>query len=320
MSKNKLVLVTGHAGFIGSHLTRKLLDLGFLVVGVDNYNDFYSPETKQTNVDAFRDHPNFKEYKLDILDRPGLERCFSATRPEIVIHLAARAGIRPSLKNPRLYHSVNVDGTKNLLELAKQNQVKQFIFASSSSVYGNQTKVPFSENDILGQPVSPYAETKLAGEKLCHQSGLSVTVLRFFTVYGPAGRPDMAPYLFTKAILSDQPITRFGDGSTQRDYTYIDDIVAGIIAAVNRPLAYEIINLGNNHPVSLSDLISTIEAITGRKAKIVAKPRHPADVPQTFADITKAKKLLEWQPTTDLKTGLSKFIAWFKLLKPVHHS
>ncbi|MDZ4229487.1 MAG: GDP-mannose 4,6-dehydratase [Patescibacteria group bacterium] len=311
MSKNKRVLVTGHAGFIGSHLTKKLLDLGFNVTGVDNYNDFYSPEIKKANVAAFGNHSNFKEYKLDILDLPKLERCFAVSKPEIIIHLAARAGVRPSLKNPQLYHDVNVNGTKNLLDLAKKYQVKQFIFASSSSIYGNQTKVPFSETDKLGQPVSPYAQTKLAAEKLCRDSGLPVTILRFFTVYGPAGRPDMAPYLFTQAILAGQPIIRYGDGSTKRDYTYIDDIVSGIVAALNRPLAYEIINLGNNQPVSLKDFIAAIETLTGKKAKIINKPRHPADVPLTYADISKAQKLLGWQPTTDLKTGLTKFIDWY---------
>jgi len=308
MSKNKVILVTGHAGFIGSHLVKKLLALGYRVVGVDNYNDFYSPRVKTANVAAFGKHPNFKEYKLDILDRPGLEKCLADNKPEIVIHLAARAGVRPSLANPQLYRQVNVDGTKNLLTLAKKYPVKRFIFASSSSVYGNQTKVPFSETDILAKPVSPYAQTKLAAEKLCLESGLPVEILRFFTVYGPGGRPDMAPYLFTKAILTNQPITRYGDGSTKRDYTYIDDIISGIIAALDRPLADEIINLGNNHPVSLNDFISTIEAIIGKKAKIVEKPRHPADAPLTFADITKAQKLLGWRPTTDLKTGLKQFI------------
>lgn len=317
---HRTILVTGHAGFIGFHLTKKLLNLGFQVIGVDNYNDFYSPKIKAANVDAFRDNKNFKEYKLDILDLPQLERCFSAARPEIIIHLAARAGVRPSLKNPQLYHQVNVTGTKNLLELAKQYQVKQFIFASSSSVYGNQKKVPFSETDKLEPPVSPYAETKLAGENLCRQSGLPLTILRFFTVYGPAGRPDMAPYLFTQAILNGQPLIRYGDGSTQRDYTYIDDIVEGIAAAIGKTWQLEIINLGNNRPVKLNDLIKTIEEITGKIAKIIAKPRHPADVPLTYADISKAKKLLGWQPTTDIKTGLSKFIDWFKLLQSVDHS
>lgn len=307
MNSNKVILVTGHAGFIGSHLTRKLLGLGYRVTGVDNYNDFYDPIIKQFNVDAFRDHPHFQEYKADILDRPALEQIFVANHPEVIVHLAARAGVRPSIKNPELYLRVNVTGTKNLLDLAKKYPLKQFIFASSSSVYGNQKKVPFSETDKL-TPVSPYAETKLAAEKLCRQSGLPMTILRFFTVYGPAGRPDMAPYLFTKKIIAGEPILRFGKGQTSRDYTYIDDIVNGIVAAIGKSWPFEVINLGNNQPVKLNDFIKTIEEITGKTAKIIERPRHPADVPQTFADITKAQKLLGWRPKTDLKTGLNFFI------------
>lgn len=310
MNSSKVILVTGHAGFIGSHLTRKLLALGYWVAGVDNYNNFYDPKIKEKNVDAFRSHKNFQEYRLDILDLPKLERCFSAAKPEIVIHLAARAGVRPSLKNPELYRRVNIDGTKNLLDLAKKFSASQFIFASSSSVYGDQKKAPFSETDTLS-PVSPYAATKLEAEKLCRESGLPMTVLRFFTVYGPAGRPDMAPYLFTKKILSGEPIIRYGDGSSSRDYTYIDDIVSGIIAAIGKTWQFEIINLGNNHPVKLNDFIKIIEEITGKTAKIIDQPRHPADVPQTYADITKAQKLLGWRPKTDLKTGLTKFISWY---------
>lgn len=308
MNSPKVILITGHAGFIGSHLTNHLLSLGFTVAGVDNYNDYYSPKIKQANVDRFCHHPNFQEFRLDILDQPKLKQCFAVVKPEIIIHLAARAGVRPSLVNPQLYHDVNITGTENLLNLAKKFKVKQFIFSSSSSVYGNQTKVPFSENDRLGPPVSPYAETKLAGEKLCHESGLTSTVLRFFTVYGPAGRPDMAPSLFTRAILAGQPIIRYGDGSTKRDYTYIEDIVSGIMAAINKPFAFEIINLGNNQPVSLNDFIATIEELTGKKAKILEKPRHPADVPLTYADISKAQALFGWRPKTDLKTGLNFFI------------
>lgn len=319
MNKNKVILVTGHAGFIGSHLAKKLLEENYRVVGVDCYNDYYDPALKKRNVDAFRDDKNFREYRFDILDIPNLEKCFNEAKPDIIIHLAGRAGVRPSLKNPELYRRVNVTGTKNLLKLAKKYKVKQFIFASSSSIYGNQKKVPFSESDQLGKPVSPYAETKLAAEKLCRESGLAVTILRFFTVYGPAGRPDMAPYLFTKAILGNQPITRYGDGSAKRDYTFIDDIISGIMATIARPQPGEIINLGNNRPVSLNDFIKTIETITGKKAKIIEKPRHPADVPLTYADITKAQKLLGWRPTTDLKTGLARFVDWFKLSQTVNH-
>ncbi len=311
MNNRKVILVTGHAGFIGSHLTRKLLDLGFIVAGIDNYNDYYDPKIKQANVDRFRHHPNFKEFRLDILDQSSLKQCLAAVKPEVIIHLAARAGVRPSLANPQLYRDVNVTGTKNLLDLAKKFKLKQFIFGSSSSVYGNQTKVPFSETDQLDPPVSPYAETKLAGEKLCQKSGLNTTVLRFFTVYGPGGRPDMAPYLFTRAILDNQPIIRFGDGSTKRDYTFIDDIVTGIVATIGKTWPFEIINLGNNQPVRLSNFIAAIETITGKTAKIIEKPRHPADVPQTFADIAKAQKLLDWRPKTDLTTGLKQFIGWY---------
>lgn len=316
----KKILVTGNAGFIGSNLTKKLLQLNYQVAGIDNFNNYYNPQIKEKNIAEFIQLANFQQFRTDILDFPALTQIFKTFQPEIVIHLAARAGVRPSLLNPELYHQVNVDGTENLLKLAKKYPVKQFIFASSSSVYGNQTKIPFSETDKLAKPVSPYAETKIEGEKLCQRYNFPITVLRFFTVYGPCGRPDMAPYLFTEAILKGKPITRYGDGSTSRDYTYVDDIISGITAAIDKPLTYEIINLGNNQPITLNKFIETIEALTGKKAKIVEKPRHPADVPQTFADISKAKKLLNWQPQTDLKTGLSKFLEWFKLSQSIHHS
>lgn len=308
---NRKILVTGNAGFIGSNLSQKLLELGDKVFGVDNFNDYYNPKTKEKNIAKLLKQNQFQQFRTDILDFKAIELIFKDRQPEIVVHLAARAGVRPSLENPELYLQVNAIGTKNLLEIAKKYRVKQFIFASSSSVYGNQIKVPFSETDILDKPVSPYAATKLEGEKLCQECKIPTTVLRFFTVYGPKGRPDMAPYLFTEAILKDKPIIRYGDGSTSRDYTYIDDIVSGIIAALNKPLAFEIINLGNNRPVSLNEFIKIIERLTGKKAKIIEKPRHPADVPQTFADITKAKMLLNWEPKTDLETGMEKFISWF---------
>ena len=309
--------MTGNAGFIGSNLTKRLLELGYKVTGIDNFNDYYDPQRKEKNIEEFANNSNFTQERADILDKEKLELILAQTKPEIVIHLAARAGVRPSLKTPELYYQVNVVGTKNLLELAKKYSVKQFIQASSSSVYGNQTKIPFSETDKLAKPVSPYAETKLKAEALCREYSFPITVLRFFTVYGPKGRPDMAPYLFTKQILEGKTIIRFGDGSSSRDYTYIDDIVNGIIAAINRPLAYEIINLGNNQPVKLNDFISLVEKITKRKAKIMEKPRHPADVPRTYADITKAKNLLNWQPKTDLETGMRRFIEWYKLNQKV---
>lgn len=303
--------MTGNAGFIGSNLTKRLLKLGNKVVGIDNFNDYYDPKRKEENIAEFKLNPNFTQERVDILNKEKLELIFSQNKPEIIIHLAARAGVRPSLKNPKLYWQVNVVGTKNLLDLAKKYSVKQFIQASSSSVYGNQTKIPFSETDKLAKPVSPYAETKLKAEALCREYSFPITVLRFFTVYGPKGRPDMAPYLFTKRVLEGKTITRFGDGSTSRDYTYIEDIVEGIIKAIDHPLAYEIINLGNNQPVKLNDFISVVEKITKKKAKIMEQPRHPADVKQTYADIKKAKQLLNWQPKTDLETGMRRFIKWF---------
>lgn len=316
---SRKILVTGNAGFIGSNLTKKLLALDYEVIGIDNFNNYYDPKRKEKNIAEFNSNPNFSQERGDILDKEKLELIFSHNRPKAVIHLAARAGVRPSLLNPELYWQVNVQGTKNLLDQARKYSVKQFILASSSSVYGNQTRIPFSESDKLTQPISPYAQTKLKAETLCKQYNFPVTVLRFFTVYGPKGRPDMAPYLFTKRILGDQAITRFGDGSTSRDYTYVDDIVDGIIAVMNKPMTYEIINLGNNQPVTLNKFITLIEELTGKKAKIIEKPRHPADVPQTFANISKAKKLLNWQPKTDLKTGLTKFIEWFKLSQSIDH-
>ena len=311
----KKVLLTGHAGFIGSSLAEELLKLGYIVIGVDNYNDYYDPKQKERNTINFKKNKNFSEYRVDITNKKVLSQAFIDNDIDVVVHLAARAGVRPSIENPELYKQVNIEGTKNILDLMQKFNVKQLVFASSSSVYGNQEKIPFSESDVLGKPVSPYAETKLEGERLCKEvadnHGVLMTLLRFFTVYGPKGRPDMAPYLFTKKILKGESITRFGDGSTERDYTFIDDIVAGVILAIKKPQKFEIINLGNNQPVTLSKFIATIEKITGKKAKIVEKPRHPADVPRTYADISKAKKNLGWEPITNLEAGLRKFTKWY---------
>ena len=316
LSKARITLVTGSAGFIGSHVAEKLLKQGCQVVGVDNFNDYYDPLIKKKNIKQLANNPRFKQYRLDICDIKDLERVFKENRIELVVHLAARAGVRPSLKNPDLYYRVNVEGSKNILQLMKKHKVKRFIFGSSSSVYGGQQKVPFAETDRLNKPVSPYAETKLKAEKLCQQYaekyGIKTTVLRFFTVYGPRGRPDMAPYLFVSKILAGKPIIRYGDGSSSRDYTYIDDIVAGVMAAVDRPFKFEVINLGNNRPVRLNDFIDLVEALVGKKAKIKLKPRHPADVKRTWADINKAKRLLNWQPKIKLEQGMKRFIDWFK--------
>jgi len=308
------VLVTGNAGFIGSHLAQALLEKDYKVIGIDNFNDYYSPKIKEENISGFKDNRNFKQYKINILDVKKLEKVFQDSKIDLIVHLAARAGVRPSLENPELYEKVNVQGTKNLLEITKKFNIKRFIFGSSSSVYGVQEKIPFSEDDILQKPVSPYAETKLKGEKLCKEYakkyGIKMTILRFFTVYGPKGRPDMAPYLFTEKILKEDRIIKFGDGSSSRDYTYVDDIVAGIIRAIEKPFKFEIFNLGNSKPVSLNDFIALVEKLTDKKAKIEIKDRHPADVPKTYADIDKAKKLLNWQPEIDLETGMKRFVEW----------
>jgi len=316
LSKGNTILVTGYAGFIGSHLTERLLKDGYQVIGVDNFNDYYDPNIKERNVKDLAKDSKFKQYRLDILNTDGLEKVFKENRVGLVIHLAARAGVRPSLKNPELYQQVNIQGTKNLLKMMKKYQTGRLIFGSSSSLYGNQKKVPFAETDKLEKPVSPYAETKLEAEKLCQQYAekdkIKTTVLRFFTVYGPRGRPDMAPYLFTGKILAGKPITKYGDGSSSRDYTYIDDIVAGIMAAVKNPFEFEVINLGNNKPVSLNDFISSVEKLVGKKAIIRPAKRHPADVKRTWADITKAQKLLGWQPKVELEQGMKWFVDWFK--------
>ena len=314
--KNKTILVTGHAGFIGSHLVTRLLKEKFKVVGVDNYNDYYSPKRKEKNVEPFRTDENFKEYRLDILDLKKLFQVFEDQKFDTVVHLAARAGVRPSIANPLLYNQVNVEGTLNILELMRQFKVEQMIFGGSSSVYGNQEKVPFAETDPTDEPVSPYAATKKAGEMLVHAYaylyGIKTTALRFFTVYGPSGRPDMAPYIFTSKILKGETITRFGDGSSSRDYTYVLDIVDGIIKAIEKPFKFEIINLGNNNPVKLNEFIGLVEKLTGKKAKIMESPRNPADVEKTFADISKAKKLLGWKPKVSLKEGMKNFVEWYK--------
>lgn len=311
------LLVTGGAGFIGSSLIESLVkNPSYKIICLDDLNNYYSPKQKQKNISSFLGKNNFLFYKTDIANYQKLEKIFKKHKINKIIHLAARAGVRASLKQPLLYQKVNVEGTLNLLELARKYKVPHFIYGSTSAIYGDQEKVPFSENDPCNRPISPYAATKKAAELLCHTYAhlypIKVTILRFFTVYGPKGRPDMAPYLFTKAILAGKPISRFGDGTSKRDYTYIDDIASGIIKAVNKPFAYEIINLGNNKPIALNRFIKVIEDLAGKKARIIKKPIPPGDVKQTYAEISKAKKLLSWQPTTDIRTGMRKFITWFK--------
>lgn len=310
------ILVTGGAGFIGSHLIKKLLEENFSAVCVDNFNNYYNPEIKEENVSRFINNSNFKLYREDIRNFEALDKIFEKERFDKVVHLAAMAGVRNSIRYPALYSEVNIQGTINLLELAGKYKIKNFIFASSSSVYGGNTKIPFSESDQVNHPISPYAATKKAGELICHTYHhlyhLNIICLRFFTVYGPSGRPDMAPYKFTRKILAGEEISMFGDGSSQRNYTYIDDITEGIYSALNKDFGYEIINLGGSQLISLKNFISLIESISGRKAKIKQVGEQSGDMPITSADISKAKRLLDYCPKTDIKKGMNIFIDWFK--------
>lgn len=308
------IFLTGGAGFIGSHTARLLLERGDEMILLDDFNDYYSPSQKEKNVEPLV-KGGAHLYRGDIRDETFVKKIMTAERPKKILHLAARAGVRPSLQNPKLYEAVNVGGTLTLLEAARKHNVEQFVFASSSSVYGDHSPVPFSEDTPAVEPISPYAATKRAGELLAytyhHLYQLPVTCLRFFTVYGPAGRPDMAPYLFMRAIKEGKPIQRFGDGSTQRDYTYIDDIISGVLAAVDHPFPYEIFNLGNHHTVSLNRFIETLEKILCKKAQIQQMPAQPGDVPITYANIEKAERLLGYQPQTNIENGLRRMSEWY---------
>lgn len=313
----KNVLVTGGAGFIGSHLVEKLLaEKLWNVTVVDNFNDFYSPELKRSNIEFFADNPNFSLHEVDICDAENLEKIFSESNFDTIVHLAARAGVRPSLLQPKLYTETNVTGTLNLLELAKQHKVEQFVFGSSSSVYGINSKVPFSETDKINKPISPYAATKAAGELLCHAYShlynMRIICLRFFTVYGARQRPDLAIRKFSQLITEGKPIQVFGDGMTRRDYTYIDDIIQGVRQAMDyKKSKYEIINLGESQTIQLRELIRVIEENLGKKAIIDRQPMQPGDVPQTYANIAKARKLLDYDPQTKIDEGIEKFVKWF---------
>jgi UDP-glucuronate 4-epimerase len=312
------ILITGGAGFIGSHLVDRLLFEGdWRVTVVDDFNDFYDPSIKRANTATYLSNPNFKLIEADIRDYSSLKEVFAEGKFECLVHLAARAGVRPSLSEPRLYVETNINGTMNLLELARQHSVNQFVFGSSSSVYGENRKVPFSEVDPIFNPISPYAATKAAGELLCHTYShlyrMRIVCLRFFTVYGARQRPDLAIHKFTKLIDAGDPIPVFGDGTTRRDYTYIDDIIAGVRAAIDYDQSkYEVINLGESRTVELRELISLLEKTLGCKAQIDWQPAQPGDVPQTFADIAKARRLLNYDPQTKIEDGIRKFVNWFR--------
>lgn len=304
------ILVTGGAGFIGSHLVQRLLSDGKEVVVIDNFNDYYSPKIKRDNIKEFLKNPKFRLVEKDIRD--DLEEVFQKYSIEQIVHLAARAGVRASLENPQLYNEVNVLGTVNLLECCKKFGINKFIFGSSSSVYGVTSKIPFTEDDPLEHPISPYAVTKIAGEQLCgiyyECYGIHITCLRFFTVYGPRQRPEMAIHKFVRLIKKDQKLPFYGDGTSGRDYTYITDIIQGIVSAMDKDFGFEIINLGDSRVVKLKDLVNLIEKELGKKAKLNRLPPQPGDVPITYADIGKAKRVLGYEPTVDIKDGISRFV------------
>ena len=314
----KNILITGGAGFIGSHLVDRLLSEGdWHITVIDDFNDFYDPSIKRANIKNHLTHANFRLVEADIRDFDAVSQACSHTDFDCIVHLAARAGVRPSLTEPRLYVETNINGTMNLLELARERGIKQFVFGSSSSVYGTNEKVPFSEDDPIFNPISPYAATKAAGELICHTYAhlhdLRIVCLRFFTVYGARQRPDLAIHKFAKLISNGKSIPVFGDGTTRRDYTYVDDIIAGVRAAIDYDRSnYEVINLGESRTVELRELITLIESALGQTAKIDRQPMQPGDVPQTFADISKARRLLNYKPQTQIEEGINRFVAWFR--------
>lgn len=309
------IVVTGGAGFVGSHLCESLLRAGHEVVALDNFDDFYDPATKRRNLANAIGHDRFTLVEGDIRDARTVRGVID-DRTDVVMHLAARAGVRPSIEHPLLYQEVNVAGTMVLLEACKDLERCKFIFASSSSVYGNREQVPFRESDSVDDPISPYAATKKAGELICytyhHLYDLDVTCLRLFTVYGPRQRPDLAIHKFARLIESGQPIPVFGDGSMTRDYTYVDDIVDGMVRAIDCCQGYGIYNLGESRPVSLSDLITLLETALGKKATIDRQPLQPGDVRQTYADISRAQADLGYTPRVDMTTGLARFVTWLR--------
>jgi len=315
MSMRK-VLVTGGAGFIGSHVTARLLDEGLAVVCLDDFNDYYDPAFKRANVAPFADNPDWTLVEGDIRDADLVARTYRKHGVSATIHLAARAGVRPSIREPRLYEEVNGIGTLNLLEAAHRWGAYTFVFGSSSSVYGINSKVPFSEEDPITCPVSPYASTKRANELTCytyhHLYGLKVTCLRFFTVYGPRQRPEMAIYHFTERLARGQTVPRFGDGSTARDYTYIDDIVDGVMAALHGDADFEIVNLGGSRTTTLQQLIELIAGQLGVPPTFEELPLQPGDVPITFADVDKARRLWGWEPRVPIGEGIARFVEWYK--------
>lgn len=312
--------ITGGAGFIGSTLSQKLIEKGDKVVAIDNFCEFYNPNIKENNVKQLLQNENFKLYRGDIRDRQAVKKIFDENKIDIVMHLAAMAGVRPSIENPILYQEVNCMGTQNILEEMKEHHVKNGVFASSSSVYGNCKEVPFREDMVVDFAISPYAATKKANEVMAHVYhklfNMNIIMLRFFTVYGPKQRPDLAINKFTRLMLEGKEIPMFGDGTTSRDYTYIDDIVDGIIKScqycMDNKAVYEILNIGNSSPTTLKEMIDTIGQALEIEPKIKQLPMQPGDVDRTYADISKAKKLIGYEPKTTFKQGIENFVKWYK--------
>ena len=309
------ILVTGAAGFIGSHVCEHFIEHGHNVIGIDNFDNFYSIDLKYLNISSLKENPKFQFHEGDIRDNKILSSIFSSDQIDIVIHLAAKAGVRPSIESISEYYDVNVNGTITLLESMRAHRVKKMLFASSSSIYGNNSKIPFSESDRVDNPISPYASTKKSGELLCHVYThlykFDITCLRFFTVFGPRQRPDLAIHKFTRLISEAKPIPFYGDGSTSRDYTYIDDIVNGVSCALNHLGGYQIFNLGESKVITLKKLVETIESILGKKAILNQLPLQQGDVNLTYADISKAKAEIEYNPKCDIETGIKKFAEWY---------
>lgn len=322
----KTYLVTGGAGFIGSSLTERLLNEGNNVIGIDNFCDFYDPKIKENNVKEFLTNPNYTLHRVDIRSKEDIVKIFNENKIDVVVHLAAMAGVRPSIENPVLYQEVNCMGTQNILEAMKENNVSNLVMASSSSVYGNTKEVPFSEDMIVDFAISPYAATKKANEVMTHVYhklfNLNVIMLRFFTVYGPKQRPDLAINKFTRLMLEGKSIPMFGDGTTSRDYTYITDIVDGIIRSCNyvenNADVYEILNLGNSAPVSLKEMIDTIGKAIGVQPIIEKLPMQPGDVEKTYANVSKAKELIGYEPKVSFEDGIKNFVNWYKENKELY--
>lgn len=311
------ILVTGAAGFIGSHVCEYFINVGHSIIALDNFDDFYPIELKKLNLAELKTSDRFKFYKTDIRDSNALDEIFSQNKVEVVIHLAAKAGVRFSMESIKEYYDVNVNGTVCLLESMRKNGVKKMLFASSSSVYGNNSKLPFSETDPVDNPISPYASTKKSGELLCHVYhhlyNFDISCLRFFTVFGPRQRPDLAIHKFARLIDEGKPIPFYGDGSTSRDYTYITDIVHGINCAFNHLNGYQLFNIGESNVITLNELVKTIESVLNKKAILNKQPMQAGDVIKTCADISKAKLEIGYDPKFDFEGGISEFVKWYKM-------